>query len=97
MKATCVPSSTAVLQYCNTAVLQSPSFPIWWACFKFEFQTSRFFLQLVGDLSELREKDYADLKQARVQQQQQQQQLQDSEVSKGNAWLSKNASELVKW
>ena len=41
---------------------------------------SRSFFQLVGDLSELREKDYADLKQTRVQQQQK---MLEKKVSKG--------------
>ena len=40
----------------------------------------RSFFQLVGDLSELREKDYADLKKTRIQQQLK---LQEKKISKG--------------
>jgi hypothetical protein len=43
----------------------------------------RSFFQLVGDLSELREKDYADLKMTRIQQQAKLQAIAEKKISKG--------------
>ena len=53
----------------------------------------RSFFQLVGDLSELREKDYADLKMTRIQQQAKLQAIAEKKVSKGDFlwWV------LIEW